>query len=129
MTLPPGIDGISGKESACQCRRHKRCEFDPCVVNIPLHRKWQSTPVFLPGKFCGQRSLAGYVLWNHKESDISLSLSLSLTHTHTHTHTHSTAEESKKFRKIFILWVGRQFILRLPFWHWRRHSVTKTDKI
>ena len=32
-------------------------------------RKWQSTPVFLPGKFCGQRSLAGYSPWGHKESN------------------------------------------------------------
>ena len=32
-------------------------------------RKWQPTPVFLPGKLHGQRSLAGYSLWGHKESD------------------------------------------------------------
>ena len=30
-------------------------------------RKWQPTPVFLPGKFYGQRSLAGYSLWGHKQ--------------------------------------------------------------
>ena len=34
-------------------------------------RKWQSTPVFLPGEFNGQRSLAGYSLWGHKESDMT----------------------------------------------------------
>ena len=33
-----------------------------------LERKWQSTPVFLPGEFRGQRSLAGYSLWDRKES-------------------------------------------------------------
>jgi len=38
----------SGKESACQCRR---CGFDPWVGKIPWRRKWQPTPVFLPGKF------------------------------------------------------------------------------
>ena len=38
------------KESACQCRRHKRCRFDPWVGKIPWRRKWQPTPVFLPGK-------------------------------------------------------------------------------
>ena len=32
-------------------------------------RKWQPTPVFLPGEFHGQRSLAGYSSWSHKESD------------------------------------------------------------
>ena len=39
-----------GKESACQCRRWKRCGFDPWVGKIPWRRKWQPTPVFLPGK-------------------------------------------------------------------------------
>ena len=33
------------------------------------YRKWQPAPVFLPGEFHGQRSLAGYNLWDHKESD------------------------------------------------------------
>ena len=45
-----------GKESACQCRR---CEFDPWVGKIPWRRKWQPTPVFLPGESHGQRSLVG----------------------------------------------------------------------
>ena len=53
--------GTGGKEPTCQCRRHKRCGFDPRVRKIPWNRKWQPTPVFLPGKFPGQRSLAGYV--------------------------------------------------------------------
>ena len=52
--------GTSGKEPACQCRRHKRCRFNPWVGKIPWSRKWQPTPVFLPGKSHGQRSLAGY---------------------------------------------------------------------
>ena len=30
---------------------------------------WQPTPVFLPGKFRGRRSLGGYSLWGRKESD------------------------------------------------------------
>ena len=50
----------SGKESTCQCRRCKRHGFDPWVGKTPLRRKWQPTPVFLPGKFPGQKSLAGY---------------------------------------------------------------------
>ena len=36
------------KESACQCRR---CRFNPWVRKIPWRRKWQPSPVFLPGKF------------------------------------------------------------------------------
>ena len=31
----------SGKESACQCRRHKRCRLDPWVRKIPRSGKWQ----------------------------------------------------------------------------------------
>ena len=52
-------DGISGKEPACQCRRHKQHGFNPWVGKIPWRRKWQPTPVFLPGKFHGQRNLEG----------------------------------------------------------------------
>ena len=32
-------------------------------------RKWQPTPVFLPGKSLGQRSLVGYSPWGRKELD------------------------------------------------------------
>ena len=59
--------GMSGKESSCQCRRHKRREFDLWVGKISQRRKWQPTPVFLPGKFHGQRCLMGYSLWGRKE--------------------------------------------------------------
>ena len=47
---------------------------------IPCRKKWQATPVFLPGKSQGQRSLVGYSSWGHKESDTTewLTLSLSL---------------------------------------------------
>ena len=65
-TLP---DGTRCKESACQCRTCKRCSFSPYVGKIPGRREWQPTPVFLPGEFLRQRSLAGYSPWGHKESD------------------------------------------------------------
>ena len=38
---------------------------------ILLRRKWQPTPVFLPGKFHRQRSLVGYSPWGHKELDMT----------------------------------------------------------
>ena len=41
---------LSGKESACQCRRHRRHGFNPWVGKIPWRRKWQFTPVFLLGE-------------------------------------------------------------------------------
>ena len=37
------------------------------VGKIHWRRAWQPTPVFLPGESHGQRSLAGYSLWDHKE--------------------------------------------------------------
>ena len=50
----------SGKKSACQCRRCKRCGFNPWVGKIPCRRAQQPTLVFLPGESHRQRSLAGY---------------------------------------------------------------------
>ena len=61
--------GASGKESGCQCRKRRRRGFDSWVRKIPWRRKWQPTPVFLPGKSHGQRSLAGSGRWDGKESD------------------------------------------------------------
>ena len=59
-SISPKIKRI-GKEPARQCRRHKRQGgFDPWVRKIPWRRKWQPTPVFLPGESHGRRSLAGY---------------------------------------------------------------------
>ena len=57
----------NSKETACQCRRHKRGGLDPWVGKIPWRKQWLPTPVFLPGESHGQRSLAGYSLWGHKE--------------------------------------------------------------
>ena len=70
-------DGANDKESACQCREFRRCRFDPWVGKILWRKKWQPTPVFMPGKFHGQRSLAGYSPWGQKELDVT-------EHMHTH---------------------------------------------
>ena len=65
------------KKIHLQCTRPG---FDPLVGKIPWRREWLLTPVFLPREFHGQRSLAGYSSWGHKESDMTewLSLLLSL---------------------------------------------------
>ena len=52
--------GLSGTESACNAEE---------VGSIRWRRKWQPTPVFLPRKFHGQRSLVGYTPWSRKELD------------------------------------------------------------
>ena len=41
------------------------------VGKIPWRKKWQPTPVFLPGQFHGQRSLVGCSPWGHRESDLT----------------------------------------------------------
>ena len=51
------------------CPQCGRPGFDPWVGNIPWRRKWQPTPVLLPGKFHRLRSLVGYSPWGRKESD------------------------------------------------------------
>ena len=75
-------DAATGKESTYQCRRPKRLGFDPWIWKNPWSRKWQPTPVFLPGESHGQRSMVGYCPWDQKEST-------EWAHTHTHTHTHT----------------------------------------
>ena len=43
--------------------------FSPWVRKIPGRRKWQPTPLFLPGESHGQKSLVGYNPWGRKESN------------------------------------------------------------
>ena len=57
------------KNLSANARRCKRWRFNPWVGKIPWRRARQPTPVFLPGESHGQRSLAGYSPWSHKESD------------------------------------------------------------
>ena len=51
--------GSDGKEPVCQ---YRRCGFDPWIRKIPWRRKWQPTPVFLPGESHGQKSMAATVI-------------------------------------------------------------------
>ena len=62
--------GSSGKESACSAGDSNRIGFSPWVGKILWRRKWQPTPVCLPGESHGQRSLVGYIPWGCKESDM-----------------------------------------------------------
>ena len=71
---------LSGRESACQSRRCRRHRFDPWVRKILWSRKWQCTPVFLPVKSHGHRSLEGYSPKGPKESDTSKRLSTHVIH-------------------------------------------------
>ena len=53
-------------------------QFNPWIRKIPWRRDWQPTPVFLPGKFYGQRSLVSYRAWGCKELDRTEQLTLPL---------------------------------------------------
>ena len=64
--------GTGGKDPACQCRTRDRFGFHPWVGKIPWRRKWQPTPVFLPGESQGRGSLVGCRLWGHTQSNTIL---------------------------------------------------------
>ena len=50
-----------------------RTGFNPWVRKIPWRRKWQPIPIFLPGEFHGQRSLAGYTAHGFTKTETWLS--------------------------------------------------------
>ena len=60
---------------------HSNTVYSFAVEKIPWRRKWQPTPVFLPRKSHGERSLADYSPWGHKESDTTKRLARAHTHT------------------------------------------------
>ena len=60
------LDGVKGKESACQCRRHKRHGFD-LRSGRSLEEGMATAPVFSPKESHGQWSLESYSPVGHKE--------------------------------------------------------------
>ena len=60
--------GTNGRESTCQCRRHKRQGLSSWVGEIPWRRTWQPMPVFLLGESHGQRAIVHGV---SRESDVT----------------------------------------------------------
>ena len=72
---PCGSWWLRGESVCPQCGRPG---FDPWVRKIPWRRKWQSTPVFLPGESHGWRSLVGYSPQGRKEWDTTERLHLTL---------------------------------------------------
>ena len=62
--------GTEIKTPFVQCQKYKRLSFNPWVRKSPWRRKWQPTPVFLPGEFHGQRTWwAIYSPWGRKQSN------------------------------------------------------------
>ena len=86
--------------SVClQCGRHR---FDPWVRKIPWKRKWQPTPVLLPGKFHGWRSLVGYSL-PAKELDVTEQLKKK----------QKQKQKAQHIRRVCIL-QGRKVVKMIP---------------
>ena len=67
--------GARGKEPSCHAGDVKDMGSALVLGRSPWRRKWQPTPVFLPGEAKGQRSLMGYSPWCRKESDMTERLS------------------------------------------------------
>ena len=66
LSLMGFLGGSVVKNSSASAEDAGDPGFDPWIGKIPWRRKWQPTPVFLPGKAHGQRSLVGYSLGGHK---------------------------------------------------------------
>ena len=71
--------GASGKEPPGNAGVARDTGLIPGSGRVPWRRKWQPSPVFLPGESHGQRSLADYSLWGRKGLDTTERLS---THAH-----------------------------------------------
>ena len=66
---------------ACACAHTDTTERLSLFTFMHWRRNWQPTPVFLPGKSDGQRSVVGNIPWGHKESDMTEKLHFTLTAT------------------------------------------------
>ena len=75
IQLPTQLGDTVVKNLPANAGDARDCRFDPWVGKIPWNRKWQPALIFLPGKSHGQRSLAVYSPWDHKESDTTEQLS------------------------------------------------------
>ena len=105
------------RSGSVQCRR---LWFNPWVRKLPWRREWLSTPVFLPGEFHGQRSLAGYSPWGHKESDTTELLTITLGGPQWRLHI--TASPYEGARVVKILWYRLQ-LDNLTKWNLNRGSM------
>ena len=117
----------SSKEPCCQCRRHKRHGFDPCLGKIPWKRTWQPTPAFLPGeswiKDPGRLQSRGLQRVRHNQSDLPHTYILKLKNTH-------TLLIDKKHRGYWISYNFWMFLFpKHIVWDYRLHFLILSHKI
>ena len=100
------------------CLQCGRLRFNPWVGKIPWRRECLPTPVLLPRKFYGQKSLADCSPWAHKELDTVVLR---------HTHTHNTLTISLSGGRLFSWWsqgiLLRTWASSMCTRHTAKHSV------
>ena len=102
------------------CLQCGRPGFHPWVRKIPWRRKWQPTPVLLPGKSHGQ-SLAGYSPWGHKESDTTEWL-----HFHFHYKSFNLQLWYVSCWEDYSEWLGKGTIAELKeYWTYKTNSTCR----
>ena len=111
---------VANKNSACQRRRHKRHSFNSWIQKIPWGRKWQPTPVLLPGKFLMELE-SGKGIWQatvlatvHGAPKSQTWLS-NWAHTHTHTHTHRSGSLEQFLACAILEGLWNLFGVQLPY--------------
>ena len=97
--FPGGSDGKASVHNA-------GAGFNPWVRKIPWKRKWQPTPVFLPGKLHGQRHLEGY---RHGVPESQMRLS-------THKHMHASPSDIRREKRAAESRRARRNPSQVPGW-------------
>ena len=106
--------GSDGKSLCLQCGRPG---FHPWVGKIRWRRKWQSTPVLLPGKSHGQRILVGYSPWGLKESDTTEQLHFPFLSFHFH------------FLRSGFHWAGSCHLVAIRYYCTSKNTGTPTSSL
>jgi len=122
----PSSDFPGGSDGKASCLKYRRFGFSPWVGKISWRRKWQPTPVFLPGKSHGRRNLVGYRPWGCKESDTTERL---------HLHFHSPLKHEARSSVVRDLGKGerevrdlrRQENCEIAISNWQSRYIERTD--
>ena len=99
-----------GKFGLLPVNNHSDPQEDIVLFYNYNSQKQQQTPVSLPGKFHGQRSLVGYSPWGLKGLDMTKCVHAHIG-THTHTHTHKSPLKVAFFKQALEIW--KSCLLRL----------------
>ena len=98
------------------------CSIPGLFGKIPWSRKWDPTPVFLPGKLHGQRSMAAYSSWGHKELGMTA-------HTYRHTHTYTNTQHTYRYIKQMLYGIfNRIYIFSIFFLEFMAILIVQLEK-